>query len=65
MMSVLLGNLHELTCERLDIRSLLIDKLRAHESQHLMTLYVAIEAITPLWLQSESKDGKERGVADN
>jgi hypothetical protein len=26
MMSVLLGNLHELSCERLDIRSLLIDE---------------------------------------
>jgi hypothetical protein len=26
MMSVLLGNLHELSCERLDIRSLLMDE---------------------------------------
>jgi hypothetical protein len=43
MMSTLLDNLHELTCERLDIRSLLIDKLRAHENQYLMALYVTIE----------------------
>ena len=42
-MSVLLDNLHELTCERLDIRSLLIDKLRAHENQYLMAPYVTIE----------------------
>ena len=43
MWSVRLDNLHELTCERLDIRSLLIDKLRAHENRYPTTLYVTIE----------------------